>query len=260
MCSVFLVVFSFINGRRKTKTNGIYVIILLWIGGAIALTLIRSILISILIGISISIVLSSSRAKRTMIMLSIMFVFILGGSFLTKMIIGADLLQVVADRFSVGYQYVEQGSGTYEYRKNSVKLRLNYMIENNPLFGQGYKGTYYDRAFQVSHLYDPTIAEGDNIIANICVTYGLSGFVIIIWLLYTVFYKAINLFRTFPLSWQKSVVTGILAFNIQMVFVSVFSSIYVQIWGILILAPSWAVIELLDRFYIRGDILMARNN
>jgi hypothetical protein len=253
MSSVFLIIFSIALGKKvKTKYFSTYIVILLWIGGAIALTFIRNIWISTLLCMSIIIILNISRLKQTVIVLGLIWVFFLGGLSLFKIITGTDLLSMVADRVSIGYHDIQEKSGTFRYRIDSMALRWNYMMETNPIFGHGYKGIYYDRVFQQSHLYDPTIAEGDNIIGYISVRYGLAGFFVMIWLLYTVFYKAINLLKAFPPSWQKSVVYGLLAFNIQMVIISYFASVYMQIWAIVILAPSWAILELIDRFYIKG--------
>jgi len=261
MTSVFLTVFSIVL-REKVKPkyfNG-YIIIILWIGGAITLTLLRSIWISTLLCASVMFILNSSRLNRTITILGLICISSLSGFYLFNIVNKTDLWSIFSDRISITYYDVREMGGTLGYRRGSVMLRWNYMIDNNPLFGQGFKGTMYDREFKQAHLNDPAIVEGDNMIAFLAARYGLAGFFVMGWLLYAVFCKAIRLLKILSNSWRKSVVWGILMFNIQMIVISFFSSVYVQVWSIIILAPSWAIMELIDRFYIgkENDVLVAK--
>jgi hypothetical protein len=159
-----------------------------------------------------------------------------------------DLHYVLSDRFLTAYQDIRDVSGSFGKRTELLQNRWDYMIHNNPLFGQGFKGTSSSLSFDPSYWWDPTYAHGENTVAFLAVRYGLSGIFVSVWLLFAVFRRAVRLFRILPDSWQKSLVCGILVFNIHIVITSYFGIPLFTIFGIVILAPSWAVLELIERF------------
>ena len=249
MTFVFLTLFSIAIGQKGRIKSFLGVnIILVWIGGSIVLMLMRNIWVSTLLAMSVIIMLNT-RVKKPIIILLLAFGFFIIGAPVIEDIAGSKSLPfILSDRISSTYHDVGNLSGSFRKRTEGAKIRWDYMINNNPIFGQGFKGRI---SRMQSDRWDPTdsLYALHNIIAFLSVRYGLFGFFIIGWLLFTVFYKAIFLFRTLPPSYKKLLVCAILAFNIQIVISSYFGSPLFQTFGIVIVAPSWAVLELIERFH-----------
>jgi len=257
MVFTFLIVFSLSIGN---KTNVKYILsnklIMLWVGGALLLLLVRSIWISTLFGLFIVIILNRSRTmKSVLVLLLIAFGFIMGKPIIGYITGGRELSYIVKDRVITASEDVRNISGSFGIRTEGMIIRWNYMIHNSPFFGQGFKGTMLDKLLygRDSASFDdhlvPTIITKHNIVADLAVRYGLSGFFVFSWILFTFFRKAIHLFRSLPDSWEKLLICGLLAFNVQNIIVSYSSSTFFEIWGIVILAPSWAVMVLIDKFH-----------
>ena len=137
-------------------------------------------------------------------------------------------------------------------------VRWDYMIKNNPLFGLGFKGSARDLVsgdLSGEEYVNRTSTSGHNFIGDLAVRYGLSGFLIFGWILIAVFQKAARLLKTLSSSWQKSLVCGLLAFNVQALLVSYGGdSLYLSVYGAVTMASSWAMLELIDRFHKREYI------
>jgi len=161
---------------------------------------------------------------------------------------GEKLSYIVSDRILTAYGDVRDLEGSIGRRTELLQHRWDYMIHNNPLLGQGFKGTSlsFDPS---SEWWNPRFALGENTMAFVAVRYGLAGFFVVGWLLIAVFHKAIRLFRILPDSWQKSLVCGLLAFNIHIFITTYFGLPLLSTYGIVILAPSWAMLELIERFH-----------
>jgi len=85
---------------------------------------------------------------------------------------------------------------------------------------------------------------------------NFSGIFIFAWILASFFYISFSLWNKLPFSWDRAVILGLIAFNIQIVFVSFFGDRYANPSSVAILAISWAIVILVNRFAFqnRGSV------
>lgn len=243
MVCVFLSLFSLLIGKKMgIKYFLLTKLILLWVGGAILFMLIRGVWLSIFLAIVIIVVFSRSQSMKLVVVLLLMFVFfVVGFSVIERHFGTSKLSYIITHRLgTMGESFSRRGS-------IMMGSRLNYLIDNPSLFGYGFKQKYKGDRF------DPTIVTGHSLLGDLAARYGFSGFLVFGWLLFAVFRQAIHLLRTLPNSWQQSIVLGLLAFNIQTFIYSYSANTYFGTWGIVIIASSWAVLELIERFHEPGE-------
>lgn len=248
MTSTFLILLTSLIGAPKNNkfflSNHLNITILLLIGGAILIMLMRNIWISLLFSIALIIFLNIKKINKFIIVL------FLGASLFTIWWIPAieyfidsqPILPIIYKRGFEAYSDAASGGGTFGLRTELLQHRWNYMLKTNLFWGQGFKetsGYYY---------WDPTYATGENTGAFIATRYGISGFFIFSWLLFAILKKIINLYRKLEDSWQKTLICGLLAFNIHIIITSYFAAPFVTTFGIVILTPFWAIVELIERF------------
>ena len=250
----FLLLFSATVGKKgEIFTSLSSKVALLWMAGALLLTLVRQIWVTTSLGMAV-IILLNKKFKRYAIILLLTIAFLGIVGHIVERITGSESFSfIISDRILTGVRDIRGLSN----RTEMMLLRWNYMIKENPIMGHGFRVSRVDllkdQYFIGSTKYDPTALCGHTMVGDVAARYGLTGFFLFGWLMFTALRKATRLFRTLPPSWQKSLVCGLLAFNIQAVVISIVGSPYLNISGIIVLAPSWAVLELIERFHKRDQ-------
>lgn len=249
MTSAFLILLASLIGAPKNNkfflSNNLNTIILIMIGGAILIMLMRNIWISLIFAIALIILFNIKKINKFIIIIFLVAsIFILWWIPLIEYFIDSQpILPIIYKRGFEAYSDAASGGGTFGLRTELLQHRWEYMLKTNPFWGQGFKetaGIYY---------WDPVYPTLENTGAFIATRYGISGFLIFGWLLYTVLKKMINLFKKLEDSWQKALICGLLAFNTHIIITSYFGSPLVSTYGIVILAPSWAIVELIERLH-----------
>lgn len=240
MCT-FLGLLSLVIAKKiAAKYRLLINLILVWIGGAIFLILSRGIWISMLLAIGIILILNISRILISIVVLSLITVlFIVGFPVIERMSESSSLSYIVTHRFS------QKLDSSYQERTDMMSRSLEHLIDNPSLFGYGFTRIFETKA----SFFDPTVVSYHNLLGDLAARYGFSGFIVFGWLFFAVFRQIISLLRNLPDSWQKALVLGLLAFNIQQIILSFSSNNFFTIWGIVIYAVSWAVPDLINRFH-----------
>jgi hypothetical protein len=206
--------------------------------------LVRGLWISLFLAVWVVIIINKSQTRKAIIVLSLLFIGAISVYSIIEHISGSTSLSyVVKDR-------VQTAAYHSSSRANFMRNSFIYLFDNPSLFGGGFKNAVDIRG----NRYDPALVTFHNLPADLAARYGFSGFIVFGWLLFAVFRQGRRLLRMLPVSWQKSVVLGLLAFNIQTLVYGYSSNSYFLTPGIVILAPSWAMLELIERLHKHKQI------
>jgi hypothetical protein len=170
-----------------------------------------------------------------------------------KLMTDRSLIEIIQTRSMSGIEDFLERKGTFYNRILILQNKWETVRAENIMLGIG-----FDSAVPISSStptnymvnMHPRALVVDSSLPNILLLFGLSGVVIFIWILASFFRVSFRLLQNLPLSWDRGVILGIIAFNIQIVLVSFFGDRYTNVFSVSILAASWAIVVLIRRFAI----------
>jgi hypothetical protein len=235
------------GGLRRTIPGWFGAMMLL---GAIIVSFARSTWGSMLVAISIIVLLNRRFVwKGLLVAVPFLLLFLfLSDRFFESL--GGEGLEVLTLKSRSGIEDFWNRSGSFGNRLDFVALKWTTISRESPLLGRGFdRGSWY-----LSANWNPYSPTADSGIASLFVVFGYSGIILFVWIFVTVFRRAFGLMRKMRPCLEKAVVLGIAAFNVQLLIESFFGDRFTWPPAVAVLATSWAVLELIGRFYEQGQL------
>lgn len=190
------------------------------------------------------VILNKSQTIKTMVILALFSIsIVVAFSAIKHFTESENLSYIIKDRVDTAAYHAES-------RNEFMRSRINYLFDNPSLFGGGFKSTLGVMGVR----YDPTFITYHNVPADLAAGYGFSGFIVFGWLLFTIFRQGIRVYRILPDSWQKTVALSLLACNIQIFIYGYASNSYFILSGIIVLAPSWAMLAVIEQLHKQKQV------
>jgi len=250
----FLIVLSImLSGDKKSKRMQIagWILVCFFLGALIT-SFARSSWGSILMAIFLVLFMNRRRVFRPLIVIiPIFFIASYLASSGIKVMTDMGLVEILKARSMSGIEDFIEGKGTFLNRILILQNKWKTVRAENVVLGIG-----FDSAVPISSStptnymvnMHPRALVADSSLPNILLLFGLSGIFIFVWILTSFFRISFRLWQNLPLPRDRAIILGIIAFNIQIIFVSFFGDRFANVSSVSILAISWAIVVLISRF------------
>ena len=168
-----------------------------------------------------------------------------------KLMTDRSLIEIIKRRSMSGIEDFLERKGTFYDRILILQNKWKTVKNENIVLGIGFDSAVPISSSEPTNYQinmHPRALVMDSSLPNILLLFGLSGIVIFLWILASFFRVSLLLLQNLPLSWDRGVILGTIAFNIQVVLVSFFGDRYTNVFSVSILAASWGIVVLIRRF------------
>jgi len=254
----FLILLSvMLTGNIKSKRMQIsgWVLACFFLGALIT-SFARSSWGSMLIAMSFILLMSGKKVIRaSVVIISVFFIASYLANSSIKVMTDKSLVEILKARSMSGIEELFYKEGTFYNRILILQRKWQTVRAENVALGIG-----FDSAVPISSSsptnymvnMHPRALVVDSSFPNLLLLFGVSGIFIFVWILTSFFRTSFHLWYKLPLSRDKAIVIGIIAFNIQIILVSFFGDRYTNPSSIVILTTSWAIVVLINRFVFQN--------
>jgi len=251
LISLSIVLSEHIKSKRMQIASWV---LLCFFSGALLTSFARSAWGSMLVAILFISLMSGKKVIRALVIIIPIFLI---SSYIAnsgiKLMSDRSLIEIIQTRSMSGIEDFLERKGTFYDRILILHNKWSTVKNENIVLGIG-----FDSAVPIStseptnYLVNmhPRALVVDSSLPNILLLFGLSGVVNFLWVLASFFRVSFRLLQNLSLSWDRGVILGIIAFNIQIVLVSFFADRYTNVFSVSVLATSWAIVVLIRRFTI----------
>ena len=250
----FLVSLSIVlSGHIKSKRMQIAIWILLcFFLGALLTSFARSAWGSMLVAVLFILLMSGKKViKALVIILPIFFISSYIANSGIKFMTDRSLIEIIQTRSMSGIEDFLERKGTFYDRILILQNKWKTVKNENIVLGIGFDSAVPISSSEPTNYQinmHPRALVMDSSLPNILLLFGLSGVVIFAWILTSFFRLCFGLLHYLPHSWDRAIILGIVAFNIQVVLVSFFGDRFTYVSSVSILTTSWAIVILIKCF------------
>jgi hypothetical protein len=250
-----------LSGQIKSKRMQIasWVLVSFFLG-ALLTSFARSSWGSMLVAILFILLMSGKKVIRALvIIIPIFFISSYIANSGIQFMSDRSLIEIIQTRSMSGIEDFLEKKGTFYDRILILHNKWETVKNENIVLGIGFDSAVPISSSQPTNYMvnlHPRALVADSSLPNILLLFGLSGVVIFLWMLTSFFHVSFRLLQNLPLSWDRAVTLGIIAFNIQIVLVSFFGDRYTNVFSVSILAASWAIMVLIRRFAILNQSII----
>ena len=258
----FLILLSvMLSGDIKSKRMQVAGWVLIsFLLGALITSFARSSWGSMLVGVLFVLFFSGKKIFRASVIIIPIFLIT---SYLAnsgvELMTDRSLVEILKLRSMSGIEDLIETKGTFYNRILILQNKWKTVKAENVVLGIGFDSAVPTSSSSPTNYMvnmHPRALVADSSLPNILLLYGLTGIFIFVWILTSFFRISFHLLHKLQFSLDRTIVLGIIAFNIQIVFVSFFGDRYANPFSVAILSISWAIVMLINRFAFqnRGSI------